>query len=72
MMPAPRPWSWADVPRAARVDADCRLTVRLDDATYGQLLLMARAAGQSINQVAASILREVVADDAAAHAEGDR
>lgn len=70
MMPAPRPWSWADVPRAARADAECRLTVRLDDATHAQLLLMARVAGQSVNQVAASILREVIADDAAAHAGG--
>ncbi|HQS09511.1 MAG: hypothetical protein B7Y12_01980 [Rhizobiales bacterium 24-66-13] len=66
-MDKPRPWSWSDVQRAKAAE-DCRLTVRVDAATYSHLLAMARADGLSVNQLAASLLKAVAEDDAAAHA----
>ena len=63
-----RAWSWSDV-RAAK-PSDNRLTVRLDPATYDYLRMVAQAQGESIHQLAASLLKAVAEDDAAAHAGG--
>ncbi len=60
-------WSGADV-RPAKPSDDNRLTVRLDTKTYGQLRAMARLNGISIHKLAASLLKSVAEDDAAAHA----
>lgn len=70
MTRAPRPaWSWTDVAKAAPA-GEQRLTIRPDAATYAGLRAMAQAGGVSVNALAASILQEVVEDDAAAHAGG--
>ncbi|MBS7539739.1 hypothetical protein [Ancylobacter lacus] len=45
------------------------MLVVLDPATYRRLSALAAAAGQSCASCAASLLRAVVEDDAAAHGE---
>ena len=62
-----RAWSWSDV-RPSRPSDDNRLTVRLDPATYDYLRMVAQSQGASIHQLAASLLKAVAEDDAAAHA----
>lgn len=63
-------WSWKDVAKAASGN-ETKLTIRVDATTYAGLRNMALGAGVSVNALAASILRDVVEDDAAAHAGGD-
>lgn len=61
-------WSWKDVAKAA---PSTKLTITVDPATYAGLRTVALAAGVSVNALAAAILKDVVEDDAAAHAGGD-
>lgn len=62
-------WSWKDV--APDANAETRLTVRVDAATFAGLLALARAGSLSVNALAASLLKSVVEEDASAHAQGD-
>ncbi len=68
-MPSRTTWSWADV--QPEEPAPRRLTVVLDAETHGQLAAIADEAGQTVAAIVASIIRDVVADDAAAHGRED-
>lgn len=60
-------WSWKDV-FGAEAGAK-RVTVTLDPATLRHLETIAAEAGQSVAVCAASMLRDLAADDAATHGE---
>ncbi|QFR32421.1 hypothetical protein [Ancylobacter sp. TS-1] len=61
-------WSWKDV--RATAPATRRVVVNLDIETFDRLAEMAEVSGLGCAECAASILREVAADDAVAHGRG--
>ncbi|QPC44599.1 hypothetical protein HW532_18965 [Kaustia mangrovi] len=68
-------WSWRDYERrfGDRPDAPwLTVTVRLSEEDMARLAAMAAEAGTTSAKLAASIVREVLADDLAAHGEAAR
>lgn len=62
-------WSWKDIAVAAPKVPMIRITLALDVDTHRHLEAIAAASGRTLRVTAAEMLRDLAADDAAAHEE---
>lgn len=62
-------WSWKDIAAAAPKPPVTRVILSLDPDTHRRLAAIAAASGRTLGATAAELLRDLTADDAAAHGE---